>query len=172
MALCHDERDYAMGFSRHNPHVRRSRSWSDRDKEGERKKYLKSLTPHQKKAYDRLQFFLKAVGQYFVAYSQMVNITHKEMHRLFPLFAKEMGWVGPFYRQLDEKCPAVSISYPVKKNEFWFITPYHDYEHADEDEQKPVHTKKARRAALKVCKAWLPDWKWDNVVLPAGKVDD
>lgn len=166
MALCHDERDFAMGFTRRDPHAHRySRSSTDREKEQARKLYLKSLTPHQKKAYDRIHICLRAIGQYLKATGDMVNITTRELHEHFPVFAKNMGWNGPLYRKIEESCRAVDISFPKTEGSFWFLNPYLDYDRSDDAEQKQVHTKKARRAARIFLEAWMPKWNWDEIKL-------
>jgi len=166
MSLCHDERDFALGFSRHNPSAHRHTSSSESERQKERKKYLKSLTPARKKAHERVNLCLAAVGQYFVAYGQITPINHGDLHTHFPAFAREMNWKGPFYRLKNGSCPAIDIAYPETPGSVWMITPYFEYDDLDEDERKHVHTKKARRAAFNFCKAWLPNWKWDQITLP------
>jgi hypothetical protein len=132
----------------------------------ERRRYLASLSAHQKRAYNRVQLFLAAIGQYFVAKGEMTPIHHGELHRFFPDFAAAMGYRGTFYGRKEGRCRAIDISFPEKEGSVWFITPYDNYSRMDENARKSVHTKKARRAALNICKAWLPNWNWESVRLP------
>ncbi len=165
MALCHDERDYAMGIAP-DPHARHGHSVSLRRRHEERRRYLASLTPHQKLAYERVEFCLQALGQYFYAMGHMTPIHLAVLHRHFPAFAQKLGYRGRFYRHQGRHCPAVDIAYPQGKNSFWFLTPYFDYWGLETSGRKEVHAPKVRQAALAFLKAWLPDWKWDEVKLP------
>lgn len=165
MSLCHDERDFAMGFSRHDPHAQRTLDSQTKEAEKKREEYIQSLTWHQRRALDRVEFCLAAIGQYCKAKSAMVNIFTHDVHTNFPTFARRMGYRGPFYRMKDDKCPAVSITFPETEKASWILNPYLSYDFADKTLQKSVSTKKAQKAALEFCKQWLPDWDWEKVVL-------
>lgn len=166
MSLCHDERDYAMGFSRRDPHASREPSLSDRKSRKRRAEYLPSLTPEQKTAHDRVEFCLGAIGQYFVSVGEMVPLPLCDLHEHFPTFARMMGYEEPGYQRQDGRCAAVGIAYPETPGRFWLLTPYHHYYGLPEAELSPFQSPEARAAALAFLNAWLPAWKWDKVKLP------
>jgi len=165
MALCHDERDFALGFTRRDPHGSRTPARSKRN--SEREWYITSLSKPQRRAYNRVQLFLAAIGQYLAAKGEVTPIHLGALHRLFPDFARAMGWRGAAYTQENGRCQAIDISYPENTGSIWLITPYDHYTNLDEQARKSVHTKRVRQAALETCRAWLPNWKWENPRLPA-----
>lgn len=165
MALCHDERDFAMGWSRRDPHAGKGLDREQREAAEKREKYLISLTPHQKRAYERVKLCLIAVGEYHEGIGALIPIVLGELHKHFPTFAKELGFKGPLYQKKGDGCPAVSISFPEDKDSAWFITPSFNYRYASEDDKQKVQTKAVRQAALNFCKAWLPGWKWEQAKL-------
>src|SRR3989344_1270606 len=162
MALCHDERDFAMGFSRHDPHASQHQTVEERRGAEKRRRYLESLPPDQKEAHERVEFCLQAVGQYFVAKGEMTPIFLGNLHQHFPAFAQRMGYNGQLYISENGRCPAISLSFPESDGSVWFITPYLSYDRLDEEGRKLVQTDTARRAALSFCEEWLPDWNWGN----------
>lgn len=167
MALCHDERDFAMGFTRHDPHGSRYEiTASERRRAEERLQYLNSLKPEEKLAHERVEFCLAAVGQYFVAVGEMTPVHLSELHEHFPNFAKNMGFEGPLYAVESGRCPAIDISFPEREDTIWFLIPYFNFERLEEEAKKEAQKPEARAAALAFCKSWLPNWKWDEVKLP------
>lgn len=164
MALCHDERDHAMGWGP-DPHSPRLPTSSERKRVEKRKNYLDALTPEQRQAYERVELCLAAVGWYLWSKGEPTNLTVEELHQLFPAFASAVGYTGSLYQFEDGKCPAVSLSYPESKDGFWFLLPFLEYRKADEEKRVTLQTEKVRLAALAFCKTWLPDWGWDSVTL-------
>ncbi len=166
MALCHDEREHAVGWSRWNPHANKASANTRKKKVEKRVNYLKSLTVHQRLAYERVHLCLMAIGQYHEALGALIPISPDELHEHFPAFAKTLGFKGRFYRKgEDGKCPAILIYLPEEKDAVYFITPKFSYSFEDDSEKKRVHSKTIRKAALKFCKAWLPKWPWDEAKL-------
>ncbi len=163
MALCHDEYAYAMGFSRFNPHAK-SFVLSDERKKLDRERYLESLTWHQKRAYARVRLCLEAVGYFLDAKGEMPLLYLADLHRLFPPFAKALGYRGKLYSTYGQRCPAVEISFPEREGSAWILCPSFLYRHYRDNVGKDFDND-VQNAALEFCKTWLPKWNWENVVI-------
>jgi hypothetical protein len=164
MSLCHDERDFAMGFSRHDPHAPRHPTPRETRRAKEREEYLSNLAPEQKDAYERVQLCLQAVGRHLNAKGEMTMITLLSLHEHFPAFAERMGFRGPLYEKADGICPAVSTSYPTDAGSFWFLIPYLIYDQMSESDREKLLTREATGAGLALCKEWLPQWRWEESI--------
>lgn len=128
--------------------------------------WLLSLANGEKRAYLDVRLFLAAVGRLQLGNCCQADLNAEEVHRLFPVFAKEMGWPGPLYEVQPDtgRCPAVTLylrdDVPRKESFFWMIDPfrYHMKEPWRLDESPVKH--KVLEAARATCKEWLPDWEW------------
>jgi hypothetical protein len=170
MALCHDERDHALGFSRYNPSAGRRRVLREQKNQASLKRreaYIAALTPARRRAYHSVKFCLVAIGRFFEERGEMVHIPAEDLHRLFPDFARAIGLRGPLYRMKDGSCPAVKIYLwgdappkDSKKKSFWFINPYLHHSHSSASLKRKVARKRTSEAAREFCRAWLPDWNW------------
>ena len=169
MALCHDERDYALGFSRYNPSAGRSRILNRQRRQASLKRleaYIATLTPVRRKAYRSVELCLVAIGRLFEERGEMIHIPTKDLHRFFPVFARAVGIRGPLYRLKSGTCPAVEIyllddgSKDSNKKSFWLINPYLHHSRSSTLLKKRVMGKRISEAARSFCRAWLPDWNW------------
>lgn len=163
MALCHDERDFAMGFSRRDPHAHRKSPSQVR--EGEQLharlgKYYRSLSPSRKRAHKRVEFCVAAIGSFCSDNGMTDHLPIQDLHKHFPAFAKEMGWTGLLYGARRGKCPAVGIAYPQNMGAFWIISPLVTLSNLGGYNVDQLHTKQVRQASLNFCKAWHPEWPW------------
>jgi len=165
MALCHDERAFAMGFTRRNPHAGNLYPYdsSERETVQVRKRYIESLTPARRRAFDEVRFCFVAIGKILEEQGAMPNISPKDLHRLFSPFAKALGLRGPFYNEKNGRCKAVSIyldDKPVDPENltYWLIDPYTFLASASESDKKRASQKKVLKAARIFCNSWLPGW--------------
>lgn len=166
MPLCHDEWDYAMGFSRRDPYAgRRLLSGREREQREEQARYVSSLTTAQKTAYDRVNFFIAAVGSIVWKSGRTLSIQVNEVHLLFPVFAYIMGWSGKFYVENEGKCPAVAIRFPeLPEDHFYFISVGLSGNEDGKTVEAHPERDRVKFAALEVCCSWLPDWHWERFV--------
>jgi hypothetical protein len=170
MGLCHDEWDYAMGFSRRDPHA--GKTFSVREKD-DTEEYLLSLTPARKKAREAVKLFLTTVGKLLDEKGEDPPMNREELHKLFPVFAKRMEFNGLFYRLKRDRCMAVTIllrdDRPEKEKSFWFIVPRHYYNTEPDRVDNHPEKDKLTEVAREVCKLWLPNWNWEPSVSNATK---
>lgn len=160
MSLCHDERDFAMGFSRHDPHAPRHRTPGEIQSAEARKNYLENLLPQEKEAYKRVRLCLQSAGRHIHDKGEAPHIPTHHLHEHFPAFAKRMGFAGKVYEKVNGICPAVEIAFPTRPGSIWFLMPDSDYAEMSRADREKLLTEEVLQAGLEFCKEWLPNWQW------------
>ncbi len=129
--------------------------------DSDREEYLGGLGQDEMLAYERVRLFLATVGKHMRAKGDCPPMYTRDMHKLFPVFAKEMGYQGKLYHSSNDVCPAISVLFPESDDAFWMMVPITWYSRLTARSQKLVDdSQPALDAALIVCKTWLPNWNW------------
>lgn len=128
--------------------------------------WLLSFANGEKRAYLDVRLFLAAVGKLQYDNHCHAAFNAKDMHKCFPIFAKEMGWPGYLYVTFDpgSKCPAVTLYLrdDISREGFhlWVILPDKMYmKNPWMLDESPVKHK-VLEAARVVMREWLPGFEW------------
>lgn len=129
-----------------------------------------SFTPVEQEAYKMVLMFLCAVGKILAMKGTgMIHWSADETHMYFETFAKELslGAQNPLCVSDGSRVPAVELYLqdrdPLKADRIWMVQPYLHGSQAPWRVDDLPNKGEVLKAALVVCKEWLPGWKWERL---------